>query len=356
MSFDARVYVDESYSVKDNIFYLSALIVPQSVAVELDQAWQQLRQQIKKELVAQNYFGVSSAQANSDWLPEIHAVALYQSEDEFEKYDKRSKVGVPNTDKDYWYQHVDWLEQALVLQSKFDLPLLVVQSPVRVEPMQRSTGKEFISEALPRYWNSELAKPPELEGMFQRMRELESRAFTWAFPELLLLVEHELQIRQWQAEIICDDEPDNRGFRLSTLLSEFYQSKAMVRVNKVLFEDSKQFTGLQIVDVHSYLLHRSMALQNSVIKKPKPTDDRLIVWVKNFTAKQMSLVKKENYGQIEYHYSKILFFVTEYLIMNAGGPQDLRQQLWESLKAHINEATERTKTVQAAQHVAVPPD
>lgn len=107
MQLDARVYVDESYSLKDGVFYLAALIVPVEYEAALEAAWRDLRLEIKAEIA--DYFGAQAFINDPNWLPELHAEALYQSEDEYEKYDKRSRTGtsIPANDKDYWLKHVD---------------------------------------------------------------------------------------------------------------------------------------------------------------------------------------------------------------------------------------------------------
>jgi hypothetical protein len=69
MALDARVYVDESYSVKDEVFYLAALIVPTECEAALEAAWNELRLEIKKEI--QDYYGAQKHKDDPNWLPEV---------------------------------------------------------------------------------------------------------------------------------------------------------------------------------------------------------------------------------------------------------------------------------------------
>lgn len=325
MALDARVYVDESYSVKDEVFYLAALIVPTECEAALEKAWNELRLEIKNEI--QDYYGAQKHKDDPDWLPEIHAESLYQSQDEYEKYYKRGKDNVPENDKDYWKRHSDWLEKALLIQAQFELPLIVIAGPSHVDKTLRKVD-DYLDETLKRAWNPDIPEPSELNQMLEKMRDLETRAFTWSFPNLLFHVEHELETRGWQAEIICDDEEDQRGFRLSTLLKDFHENKILAHVKSVEFEDSRNWSGLQVVDIHAYVLRRAAALQEDKIKTPKPTDARLQTWALTICKRQ--LTKDE--PQIVDRTEKILLLIMEYIIINCGGPIALRQYMWESVR------------------------
>jgi Protein of unknown function (DUF3800) len=330
MQLDARVYVDESYSLKDGVFYLAALIVPVEHEAALEAAWRDLRLEIKAEMA--DYFGAREFINDPDWLPELHAEALYQSEDEYEKYDKRNRTGsgIPVNDKDYWLNHVDWLEKALLTQAQFDLPLIIISGPHQVSPEMRG-GNETLADMLQQSWNPDTPKPVYLQDTLEKMRDLESRAFTWSFPELLFHIEYELAKRGWQAEIICDDEEDNRGYRLATLLEDFYESGILGHVQRVLFEDSKTWTGLQVVDIHAYVFRRSEALRSGKVKKPKPTDARLVTWIPTICAQQLQL--KDDADEVADHSEKIIPLVWEYIVMNSGGPIAFRQKTWEMIRS-----------------------
>jgi hypothetical protein len=327
MQVDARVYVDESYSLKDGVFYLAALIVPVEHEAALEAAWRDFRLEIKAEMT--DYFGAREFINDPDWLPELHAEALYQSEDEYEKYDKRNRTGtnMPVNDKDYWLKHVDWLEKALLLQARWDLPLIVISGPNQVSPEMLGVEK-LLSEMLQLAWNPDVPKPDHLKGTFEKMRDLELRSFTWLFPTLLFQIEHELAKRNWQAEIVCDDEEDNRGYRLATLLEEFYKSGVLGHVQRIQFEDSKTWTGLQIVDLHGYVLRRAAALKSGKIKRPKPSDSRLETWASTICAQQLTSDAPEVVDRFE----KTTSLVWEYIIMNSGGPMEFRQRTWELVR------------------------
>ncbi len=327
MSLNARVYVDESFS-KDGTYYLAAVIVPIDVEFELESAWNALRREIRDAVV--DYFGASKYKHDSKWLPEIHAASLYQSEDEYQKYDRFSEVPIPIVDKNYWLKHVDWLEDALKIQARFELPLIVISGPSEMT-LERRGVSMHLADVLEQAWNPEISQPVQFQQMLSKMRVLESRAFTWAFPELLLLIEHELAHRGWRADIVCDDEDDNRGFRLSTLLEEFYNSGALPHIQRVLFEDSKKWAGLQIVDVHAYVLRRALALDAGTIKSPKPTDGRLQSWASSMCQSHIALCKSDT-SLIKDRYQKTMPVIMEYLVMNAGGPHEVSRKIWEMMR------------------------
>jgi hypothetical protein len=325
MALDARVYVDESYSVKDEVFYLAALIVPTECEAALEAAWNELRIEIKNEI--QDYYGAQKHKDDPDWLPELHAESLYQSQDEYEKYYKRGKNGVPENDKDYWKKHSDWLEKALLIQAQFELPLIVIKGLPHMSKAALNADK-YLDEMLKGVWNSDIPEPLELHEMYKKMRDLETRAFTWFFPNLLFHIENELAAQGWQAEIICDDEEDQRGFRLSTLLKDFHENKILAHVKSVEFEDSRKWSGLQVVDIHAYILRRAEALEVNKIQNPKPTDARLQTWASAICRKQLI----DNQLQIVDQVEKTMPLIFEYIIMNCGGPIALRQNIWASVR------------------------
>ncbi len=335
MALDARVYVDESYSVKDEVFYLAALIVPTECEAALEEAWNELRLEIKNEI--RDYYGAQKHKDDPDWLPELHAESLYQSQDEYEKYYKRGKNSVPENDKDYWKRHSDWLEKALLIQAQFDLPLIVIKGLPHLSKVALNTNTYmYLDEMLRGAWNLDLPEPLELPEMYKKMRDLETRAFTWLFPNLLFHIENELATRGWQAEIICDDEEDQRGFRLSTLLKDFHENEILAHVKSVEFEDSRKWSGLQIVDIHAYVLRRAEALQVNKVKTPKPTDARLQTWVSTICRKQLANDRSQIVDQVE----KTIPLVIEYIIMNCGGPISLRQQIWRVVREALKKRSQ----------------
>jgi Protein of unknown function (DUF3800) len=248
-----------------------------------------------------------------------------------QKYDKQGKNAVPENDRDYWLKHSEWLEKAVLIQAQFGIRSIIIEGPMRIDLVLRKKDK-YLDEILSPAWTPAIPKPLGLDQRFKDMRNLELRAFTWAFPEMLFLIDYELENRGWKAEIVCDHEKVQSRFGLSTVLLEFQKNGTLANVKSVLFEDSKRWTGLQVVDIHAYILRRDAALKAGKIDKPKPTDPRLQTWVP-ILIKQHS----DNELQIIDWGKKIEPVVYEYIIKNCGASAELQQLMWGTVERRLKE-------------------
>lgn len=324
MTWDARVYIDETGHIKSNIFGLVAVFVPLSIHHELEQRWQSLQQRILLEIQnsAQGYdLAKAYFHKHPNQLPEIHAVDLINPSSakyslEHPKRDliyRKYPRGQEGSDKDYWKTHVAWLDAAFQIQDQFRLPTLLMGGAYDLHNPQ-VTGSPTMADIF-RHWDAPESKHPDFQEALLKMGQLQAQPITWAVLQMLFAIQKELERRNWTAEIVFDDSSDNQGFRASTLFKYLQEKQHLPNIKGLLFRESHLESLLQIADIHAYVFEyqERLARENKVLSER----DQAILWMaRYYLERQLQHSPIPEITQKEHIWGKLLAF--EYIIRNSG--------------------------------------
>jgi Protein of unknown function (DUF3800) len=310
----ATVYVDESYNQDDRNFVLVGVIVPDTVARALRDAWTALQREIHAVLMtsyprAQAYFA-----RRPEVLAELHAVNLFQSGGYYAKYSRRSPTPEP-----YYLQHYAWLQQAFEIMNRFVLPTMAIEIPDtdRLDP--RFRGRPFFSETLRA--DPALRGHPNsaLEQMFAEMDRLERKPFTSALPRLVTGLDGVLAEMGLRAAVVCDNDDDHNTFSTFSIFERLQASGSYPQLQPPTFASSERETLLQVPDLMAYVLRRRLADRRKQVES-KP---QIAYWADAIVRPQLVTPPQTSRGDHARH----LAMLAEYLVRSAGGPAELRNQL-----------------------------
>jgi hypothetical protein len=329
MSFqpNARVYLDESFFELEGrgklLFNLSAVIIPIQHEEKLLKRWRALQAKILDQIYLNYPFGYPLFQKSGLQYPKIHAVEMCQGQSYYRKYKKGHE---PPDDKQYWKNHLVWLQEAFEIQVGFSLPVIVIGGDYHAHP-------RGLTDAIERNLTVQGRQLRGIQETLSEMRRLEMSPYTWALPQIAFLIQSELERRNWKAEFVCEDGEDLRGFRVSEVFSALHQTQLLNNLAPPSFRSGHTEAGLQIADIHAYCKMQVQGRTMGFI--PDTAKTRFLANLANhYTEKQEHLTQPIRRLTEPQKLARVAL-VSEFITKNSKGPQETRDLLWLELQQSI---------------------
>lgn len=250
---DYYIYFDE-YKRRPSFALTAALVQSDKVSALLAE-WDELRQRIKQQLVSNNYLAKDSPHLSANQLPEIHAVALFQSQGYYRKYEE------PVLGDNYWLNHYAWLREALELIRKHSVTLVAFGVP-DVSKAQESVHLVSIVRA-------SLARllPPKKLSRLIRVVQL---PYLVVLPAMLMNLEQYLANEGKTGSVVCDDHELSKGFQVLNTVAWLGERNHYNHLTPPTFASGLNETLLQVADVACYVIgsHVHASYEGRALKEP----------------------------------------------------------------------------------------
>lgn len=237
---------------------------------------------------------------DDDWLPEIHAKELYQSQRIY-RNDEAFHPG-------YWRQHRQWLAEAVVIIRRANPTIVVI--PYRqklVDINRRMLG-------LP---TETWAREVPYKNMREKMDRLFQSSYVWGLNHLIDAIEAHLEEHDLHADLICDQHGDGYGFSMLRIFEIAGKESEASRMPSPLFASSDEHALLQAADVIAYVF--GSVLCDSANGKRR---EDILQWAVSLAPLERTVPPSK---KIDLARSTARIF--EYLIRYSGGPKAYREKL-----------------------------
>lgn len=245
---------------RGDVFLLGHLLISEQQANVLERKWLELQRKIKKSLISRNSKASRDIRLSDNLLPEIHAEWLCQSSEYYRWKDA--------SNKEYWKEHFEWLEDALRI-IKHVSPQILFSFQIGYRAVAESKISNLRKNIATLFPDLDRRESLEVEDLFSMMRIPYGQGFAVS----VLEIDAYLREQKKSAKLICDNYDQCRGFSQLEIYNLIREHNFMNHLTTPAFLSSEDEVFIQAIDICCYVQGQKMYINHmESIGKPLKAD------------------------------------------------------------------------------------